>query len=76
MHGLRILLIAATGAMALAGCGGGNIFAIHENSAGGVTPDVLLSTSNRIVTFAEDTDGELYFVDIAVGTIHKLEDAP
>jgi len=56
--------------------GSGNIFAIPENSAAGVTPDVLLDTSNRIVTFAEDTDGELYFVDIAVGTIHKIEDAP
>jgi glucose/arabinose dehydrogenase len=56
--------------------GSGNIFAIPENSAAGVTPDVLLGTSNRIVTFAEDTDGELYFVDIAVGTIHKLEGAP
>ncbi len=56
--------------------GSGNIFAIRENSAAGVTPDVLLGTSNSIVTFAEDTDGELYFVDIAVGTIHKVEDAP
>ena len=56
--------------------GSGNIFAIPENSVAGVTPGVLLGTSNSIVTFAEDTDGELYFVDIAVGTIHKLEDAP
>ena len=54
----------------------GRIFAIPENSTTGVVPDVLLDTSNAIVTFAEDADGELYFVDIAVGTIHKLEDAP
>jgi glucose/arabinose dehydrogenase len=56
--------------------GSGNIFAIPENSAAGVTPVVLLDTSNAIVTFAEDTDGELYYVDIAVGTIHKLGGAP
>ena len=56
--------------------GSGNIFAIPENSVAGVTPDVLLGTPNAIVTFAEDTDGELYYADIAVGTIHKLEDAP
>ncbi len=56
--------------------GSGNIFAIPENSAAGATPDVLLDTPNAIVTFAEDADGELYYVDISVGTIHKIEDAP
>jgi len=56
--------------------GNGNIFGIPEDSAAGVMPDVLLDTPNAIVTFAEDTDGELYYVDISVGTIHKIEDAP
>ncbi len=56
--------------------GNGNIFAIPENSAAGVAPDILLDTPNAIVTFARDADGELYYVDIAVGTIHKIEDAP
>ena len=54
----------------------GNIFAVPENSTAGVAPDVLLDTNNAIVTFAEDTAGELYYVDIAVGTIHLIEGAP
>jgi glucose/arabinose dehydrogenase len=56
--------------------GSGRIFAIPENSAAGVTPDELLDTTHGIVTFATGEDGELYFADYFVGTIHKIEAAP
>jgi hypothetical protein len=54
----------------------GNLFAIPASSAPGVEPEVLLDTNRAIVTFGEDVDGELYFMDYSVGTIHKLETAP
>jgi glucose/arabinose dehydrogenase len=54
----------------------GNLFAIPASSAPGVEPEVLLDTNRAIVTFGEDVDGELYFMDYSVGKIHKLETAP
>ncbi len=55
----------------------GRIFAIPEASQAGVVPDVLLDTGLSIVSFAQDTDGELYVLDFgAVGTIHKMQAAP
>jgi len=54
----------------------GRIFGIRANSATGVTAEELLGTGNSIVSFAQDNDGELYFLDFSVGTIHKIEDAP
>lgn len=56
--------------------GSGNLFAIPEDSADGVEPDVLLDTDRPIVTFGEDLFGELYFMDYLEGTIHKIEGAP
>jgi glucose/arabinose dehydrogenase len=56
--------------------GSGRIFAIPENSADGVVPDELLDTTHGIVTFATGEDGELYFADFFVGTIHRIEPAP
>lgn len=56
--------------------GSGRIFAIPEDSADGVTPDELLDTDHGIVTFATGVDGELYFADFFVGTIHRIEPAP
>ena len=56
--------------------GSGRIFAIPEDSADGVVPDELLDTGHNIVTFATGVDGELYFADYSVGTIHKVEPAP
>jgi glucose/arabinose dehydrogenase len=56
--------------------GSGRIFAIPADSADGVVPDELLDTSHNIVTFATGVDGELYFADFSVGTIHKVEPAP
>ena len=54
----------------------GRIFAIPEDSADGVTPDELLDTDHGIVAFATGEDGELYFADFFVGTIHRIEAAP
>jgi hypothetical protein len=54
----------------------GRIFAIPEASADGVTPDELLDTDHGIVAFATGEDGELYFADFFVGTIHRIEAAP
>ena len=56
--------------------GSGRIFAIPEDSADGVVPDELLDTSHGIVTFATGEDGELYFADFFVGTIHRIDPAP
>jgi len=56
--------------------GSGRIFAVPEDSTSVTTAEVLLDTSNAIVTFGADTDGELYFADYLVGTIHKIENAP
>ena len=54
----------------------GRIFAVPEDSTPTGTPEVLLDTSNSIVAFAEDVNGELYFADYSSGTIHRIEDAP
>lgn len=54
----------------------GRIFAVPEDSMPTVTAEVLLDTSNSIVTFAEDVVGELYFADFNLGTIHRVDDAP
>ena len=56
--------------------GSGNLFAIPEDSATGVVPEILLDTSLGIVTFGQDNAGELYLMDYGVGTIHKIENAP
>ncbi|MCG8370447.1 MAG: PQQ-dependent sugar dehydrogenase, partial [Proteobacteria bacterium] len=56
--------------------GSGNLFAIPEDSAAGVAPEILLDTDLEIVTFAEDQAGELYFAHFGAGTIHRIEDAP
>ena len=56
--------------------GSGRIFAIPEDSGDGVVPEELLDTEHPIVTFATDVDGELYFADFSVGTIHRIEPAP
>jgi glucose/arabinose dehydrogenase len=56
--------------------GSGNLFAIPEDSAMGVTPEILLDTNLGIVTFGQDNAGELYLMDFGVGTIHKVESAP
>ena len=54
----------------------GKLFAVREDSAAGVVAEELLDTSLSIVSFAEDTSGELYVLDFGVGTIHKIENAP
>ena len=37
---------------------------------------LLLDTDQQIVSFAEDADGELYFLDFRAGTIYRIENAP
>ncbi len=54
----------------------GRIFAVPEDSMPTIAPEVLLDTPNSIVTFAEGVDGELYFADYNLGTIHRIGDAP
>ncbi len=53
----------------------GRILAIPANSAPGVVPTELLDTDMSIVAFGEGNDGELYVLDLPVGTIHKVEAA-
>ena len=53
----------------------GRLFAIPGDSRPGVEPETLAETGLNIVSFAEDTDGELYVVDF-VGTIHEVQAAP
>jgi len=55
----------------------GRIFAVEESSMEGVTPEVILDTDLMIVSFAQDIGGEVYVLHYgAVGTIHKVENAP
>ena len=54
----------------------GRLFAVREDSSDGVVPEELLDTDLSIVSFAEDSSRELYFLDFNVGTIHKIENTP
>jgi len=54
----------------------GLMFAIPEDSATGVVAEVVADSGLQIVSFAEDSSGELYVLDFADGTIHQLVDAP
>jgi glucose/arabinose dehydrogenase len=54
----------------------GRMFAIPEDSANGVIPEVIADSGFQIVSFAEDTDGELYVIHFAGGTFHQIVDAP
>ncbi len=53
----------------------GRLFGIPETSPTGAAPEVFAETGLQIVSFAQDTDGELYVLNF-VGTIHKIVDAP
>ncbi|NNF40423.1 MAG: hypothetical protein HKN64_03520 [Woeseiaceae bacterium] len=54
----------------------GRIFAIPEDGTPLFEPELLLESGLSLVSFAVDTDAELYVLDFGVGTIHKLEAAP
>ena len=63
--------------------GSGRIFAIPADSTSFVEPEVLAVTglANSIVSFAEDTDGELYVIVIGTGiagseAIYRIVEAP
>ena len=51
--------------------GSGTIFALLPDSGGTLKVTQLLSTSAAVVSFAQGSDGELYFVDIG-GGLYKL----
>lgn len=53
----------------------GRLFGIPENSAAGTVPEILAETGLRIVSFGQDTDGEIYILNF-VGTIHQIVDEP
>lgn len=54
----------------------GIVFAIPADSQPTVTPEELLDSGLRFSTFAEALDGELYLVDYAGGTLHRIVAAP
>lgn len=53
----------------------GRLFGIREDSVVGTSPEVFRETGLQIVSFAEDTDGEIYVLNFG-GTIHQVVDAP
>jgi glucose/arabinose dehydrogenase len=53
----------------------GRLFGIPEDSPMGIEPEVLSETGLQIVSFGQDTDGEIYVLNF-VGTIHQVVDAP
>ena len=52
--------------------GTGRIWAVAAASEQGVEPAELVDTNLRIASFAESNDGELYVLDFAAGTIHRI----
>jgi glucose/arabinose dehydrogenase len=56
--------------------GSGRLFGVRENSAAGVAPMTFSDTGLQIVSFGQDTDGELYLLNYGGGTIHQIIDAP
>jgi glucose/arabinose dehydrogenase len=52
--------------------GSGRIRVVASDSVQGTAPDELVDTALSIASFAEDNDGELYAIDIAAGTIHRI----
>jgi glucose/arabinose dehydrogenase len=54
----------------------GRLFAVRAAGTAGTAPEELLDTDQQIVSFAEDADGELYFLDFGAGTIYRIENAP
>jgi glucose/arabinose dehydrogenase len=54
----------------------GRLFAIPEDSSTGTAATALAETGRQIVSFTQDTNGELYFLNFTAGNIHKIVDAP
>jgi uncharacterized repeat protein (TIGR03806 family) len=65
---------ALVGRYLFADYGSGRIWRLVDNGSGGFTAQELLDTSLSIASFGQDKDGELYVVDIAGGTLHKIVD--
>jgi len=56
--------------------GSGRLFAVRADSTPVTAPEVVAETGLSVVTFAEDSGGELYVLDFGTGTIHKVDAAP
>jgi len=54
----------------------GRLFGIPQDSADGVVVDVFDDTGLQIVSFAEDTNGEIFLLNFGAGTIFQVVDAP
>jgi len=54
----------------------GQLFSVPADSPQGTVPDVRIDTSLNISSFGQGEDGELYALDYATGTIHKIVPAP
>jgi len=50
----------------------GTIWALFPDGIGGYERRVILESGRTISTFAEDRDGELWYLDYLTGTIHQL----
>jgi uncharacterized repeat protein (TIGR03806 family) len=67
-------LPALTGSYVFGDFGSGRIWRLVDDAAGGFTAEELLGTALSIASFGVDDDGELYVVDIAGGTLHRVID--
>ncbi len=54
----------------------GRLFGVQENSTTGTAAVDFGQTSSSIVSFGQDTNGELYVLDFSAGNIHQIVDAP
>ncbi len=52
--------------------GNGRIWRLVDDGAGGYESDLLIESGLAIASFGVDNDGELYVVDIAGGTLHRI----
>ncbi|HSG64996.1 MAG TPA: PQQ-dependent sugar dehydrogenase [Gammaproteobacteria bacterium] len=66
---------ALTGDYLFADYGSGRIWRLIEDGIGGYAAEELLDTTLSIASFGEDSDGEVYIVDIAGGRLFRIDDA-
>lgn len=52
--------------------GSGRIWVVAADSNQGAEPDELADTNLNIASFAESNEGEIYVIDITMGTIHRI----
>jgi len=64
-----------SGSYVYADFGSGRIFRAFASGQGNFDSEELLDTGFAISSFAQDDDGELYFLDYGAGGIHRIVDA-